>query len=66
MIFGKKIEKNNNVGNEFSGINTHHNMIFIKIFFCKLQSLRHFSKPLKKGLTTRTQKTWLKFIILSK
>ena len=30
MIFGKKIEKNNNAGNEFLGINTHEYMTFIK------------------------------------
>ena len=28
MIFGQKIQKNNNAGNEFLGINTHENMIF--------------------------------------
>ena len=44
MIFGKKIKKNNNLRNEFLGINTHENMTFIKKnFFRKL----HYSKKKK-------------------
>ena len=44
MIFG---EKNNNAGNEFSGINTHENMTFIRKNFCKLQKPPFF-KAVKK------------------
>ena len=65
MIYGQKIEKNNNAGNEFLGINTHHNMIFRKKNFCKLLRRRHFSELSKKGLITRTKKTGLKFLIYS-
>ena len=66
MIFGKKIEKNNNAGNQFLGINAHENMIFTKIFFCKLQRRRHFSELSKKGLTTLPKKTGLRFLIYFK
>ena len=66
MIFSKKIEKNNNAGNEFLGINTHENMIFRLKFFCKLQRRRHFSELSKKGLTTRPKKTGLRFLIYYK
>ena len=50
--FWQKIEKNNNVGNEFLGINTHNNMIFKKKFFLQVAEVAIFSELSKKGLTT--------------
>ena len=67
MIFErKKIVKNNNAENEFLWINTHHNMIFRKQIFCKLQRRHHFSELSKKSLTIRPKKTGLRFLIYSK
>ena len=67
MIFGKKIEKNNNAVNEFLGINTHENMIFVKKnFFASCRGVAIFSQLSKKGLTTRPKKTGLRFLIYSK
>ena len=49
MIFGKKIEKNNNAGNEFLGINTHENMIFRKKnFFASCRGVAIFQSCQKK------------------
>ena len=48
MIFGKKIEKNNNMGNEFLGINTHHNMILRKKFFLQVAEASPFFRAVKK------------------
>ena len=49
MIFSKKIEKNNNAGNEFLGINTHENINFRKkIFFASCRGVAIFQSCQKK------------------
>ena len=48
-IFGKKIEKNNNSGNEFLGINAHENMIFTKKNFLQVAEASPFLRAVQKS-----------------
>ena len=48
MIFSKKIEKNNNAGNEFLGINNRQNMIFGKKKFLQVAEVSPFFRAVKK------------------
>ena len=60
MIFGQKIEKNNNAGNEFLGINSHENMIFRKKIFLQVAEAPPFFKAVKKRSHNSTSKDRVK------
>ena len=64
MIFGKKIEKNNNAPNEFLGINTHENIIQKKKFpSCRGAQCSIFRKKWKKLKKLKSQNKQKKLVI---